>query len=87
MSMQIGKRELVALAREIHEGPGDFEEALRRCNDCFVKKLENRLWGDLVEKYPDRDFAGPRESVARKGLFGRLKTLMNCKLKSLITWV
>ena len=87
MSMQIGKRELVALAREIHEGPSDFEEALRRCNDCFVKKLENRLWDDLVERYPDRDFAGQRETVVRKNLLRRLKTLMNCKLKSLITWV
>ena len=76
MSMQIEKRELVTLAREIHEDPIDFEKALSRCNDGFMKKIENRLWDDLVQRYPERDFAGQRESVTRRDLRRRLKTVL-----------
>ena len=43
MSVNLEKTELVALARDIHEGPSDFDDALRRCNAGFVKKLEIKL--------------------------------------------
>ena len=74
--MNIGKRELVALAREIHGEKTDFEKALQRCHDGLVKKVEKKLWDNLVEKYPERDFVGEREYVTRKDLRGRLKTVL-----------
>ena len=79
MSMNIGKNELVALARDCIEEPSELENALRRCNDGFVKKLEKRLWDDLREKYPERDFTGGKETKTRCNLKRKLKTSMKCK--------
>ena len=79
MSMLIGKNELVALARDMFEGPTELENALRRCNEGFLKKLEKKLWDDLVERFPERDFTGKKESVTRKNLTARLKTSLKCK--------
>ena len=79
MSMNIGKNELVALARDFFEDPSELENALRRCNEGFVKKLEKRLWDDLREKFPERDFTGGKETKTRVNLKQKLKTSMKCK--------
>ena len=79
MSMNIGKNELVALARDFFEDPSELENALRRCNEGFVKKLEKRLWDDLRERYPERDFSGKKEVTTRWNLKRKLKTSMKCK--------
>ena len=79
MSLFIERNELVALATDMFEGPSELESALRRCNDGFVKKLENKLWNDLKERYPERDFTGEREVVTRKNLTKRLKTSLKSK--------
>ena len=82
--MKIGKEELVALARELFEGPSELENALRRCNEGFVKKLENRLWNNLRERYPERDFTGGKETKARSNLKQKLKTSMKCKFHNIV---
>ena len=79
MSVNLEKTELVALARDIHEGPSDFDDALRRCNAGFVKKLESKLWNDLKKKYPDRDFTGQKESRTRANITDKLKRMLKCK--------
>ena len=79
MSIFIQRNELVALARDMFEGPTELENALRRCNEGFIKKLEKKLWDDLVERFPERDFTGKKESVTRKNLAARLKTSLKCK--------
>ena len=79
MSMQIGKAELVALAREHHEGPQEFDEVLRRCNKEFVTEVRDLLWNDLEEKYPERDFNGSKRSLTRANLAQRIKATLKCK--------
>ena len=79
MSMQIGKTELVALAREIHEG-SDFNGSLSRCKESFRKKLETALWAQLKEKYPDRDFTcGKPEPLTHANIVTNLKPVLKCK--------
>lgn len=79
MSMQICKEELVALAREHHEGPQEFEKVLLRCHDEFVTQVRDLLWNDLEEKYPERDFNGGKRSLTRANLARRIKTTLKCK--------
>ena len=45
MSLFIQRNELVALARDMFEGPTELENALRRCNEGFIKKLEKKTLG------------------------------------------
>ena len=80
MSMNIGKSVLRSIARELHEGPTDFDEAVRRCHDGFAKKIADRLLKDLKEEYPDRDFTGGKISKARGNIAGKIKTALKCKL-------
>ena len=78
MSMNIGRTEIVALARDVYEG-NDFEGAIARSKKSFVKKLENKLWDDLKEKYPERDFTGGKESRTRANIMQKLERLLKCK--------
>lgn len=79
MSVKIEKRELIALARQHHEGSNDFDEVLRRCNDGFLKKMWNWLLSDLKIKYPERDFTGEKESKTRGNIMQKIKTTLKCK--------
>ena len=79
MSVKIGKRELVALARDFYEEESSLDKALERCNDGFITKLEKSLWDDIREKYPDRDFTKGKESKTRANIKRRLKTVLKCK--------
>ena len=78
MSMNFERTEIVALARDVYEG-NDFEGALARSKKSFVKKLENKLWDDLKEKYPERDFTGGKESRTRANIVKKLERLLKCK--------
>ena len=78
MSMKIGRTELVALARDIYEG-NDFKGTLARSKKPFVKKLEKKLWEDLKEKYPERDFTCEDESRTRANIVKKLERVMKCK--------
>ena len=80
MSVQFSRNELIALARENHEGSKDFDEALRRCHDGFLNKLFNVIWNDLAEKYPHRDFTRGDESKTRGNLIKRIRTALKRKL-------
>ena len=79
MSMKIGRNELVDLARDIYEG-NNFEGTLARSNKSFVKKLENKLWTDLKEKYPERDYTGGDESRTRSNIVKKMERILKCKL-------
>ena len=54
MSMNIGKLELVNLAREIYGDEG-MKDRLSRAKKSFREKVERKLWDVLREQYPERD--------------------------------
>ena len=83
MSMKLRRTDLVALAREIYEG-NDFEGTLARSKRSFIKKLETKLWDDLKEKYPERDYAGTMESRTRANIVKKLERILKCKSSSSI---
>ena len=76
--MNIGRTEIVALARDVYEG-NDFKGTLARSKKPFVKKLENKLWGNLKERYPDRDFTCGDESLTRANIVKKLERILKCK--------
>ena len=74
LSMKIGRSELMALAREVYEKP-DFG----RSKKPMRKKVETRLWNNLIEKFPDRDFTRGDEALTRAHIVRDLEPIFKCK--------
>ena len=74
MSVTFEKSELIAIAKQT-EGE-KLESSLSRINDCFIKRVEKKIWDDLTERFPERDFRGDREGVTRRNFRRRLKTAL-----------
>ena len=81
--MKIGRSELVALASDIYEG-NNLNGYLRDAKKSCRKKVADRLWDDLKEKYPERDFTLGDEPKARSRIIQNLEPVLKCKLVYLI---
>ena len=77
--MNIGKAELVAIARGLYAKP-DFA----RCKESMRKRVITELWNDLKEKFPGRDFTCGHETRERNRLVQNLVSIFKCKFVCIV---